>query len=169
MEKKGNIIIIIVLSILVILLGGYIIYDKVLSKNDVDNSVENNQIENNQIENNNSNNLEVVSEIPSDIYGTYYNNVKYGGEYTGEYFTLNPDGTAIVVHSTCSEGLSEPKTINYKFNIENDVLILNFDINSDSTFLANYTVYKGIYGYQFKHNNLSCTDKIDSYYVSKLD
>lgn len=161
MEKnnKGLYILLVILFLLVIILFGYVLYDKVLS-----NKVEDTPIEDKKVDLENRN-----IEIPSDIYGTYYNNVKYGGDYTGEYFILNSDGKAVVVFSTCSDGLFDPKEISYRIININESLVLELDVNNNNSFGHRYLISKDSNGYRFKAEIPGCSDEPDSYFVSKLD
>lgn len=104
MKKKGNIIIIVILSILVISLGGYVIYDKVLGNNNSTSSVDNDVYDN--IEEGNSvstegkilikrNGVINYETVPSDIVGKYVNK-----NDNNEYIQLNQDGTAEVKFET---------------------------------------------------------------------
>ena len=82
---KKNIIIII-LAVLVLCLGGYIVYDKVLIKDDVE------QKNDNEV----SNDDNIVKE---DLYGTYSWNKSYVNEYGNNMnlkvtLVINSDGTA---------------------------------------------------------------------------
>ena len=145
MEKsnKGLYIALVVLIVLLLILSGYIVYDKLLSNKNDTSSIENNVVE--DIEDND--NLEIVSEIPSDIYGTYYNNVKYENSYAGDYFTLKSDGYAEIAHCIDSSILF---TVKYKISYINDVLTLLIDTNNDGKYLEKYLVLKETDGYRFK-------------------
>ena len=161
MEKsnKGLYILLCVLIALLLILSGYIIYDKVLSKNDIDNPVENNEVD--------LGNRDI--EIPNDIYGTYYNNVKYGNNYSGEYIILNSDGMAEVKHCSCGDTPLKPFTAKYKVSYIDNILMLLIDANGDNQYNEKYLILEENESYRFKPIIMGCCDEHDSYYVSKLD
>ena len=103
MEKsnKGLYILLCVLIALLLILSGYIIYDKVLSKNDIDNSVERNDVENNG---NNNVNLD-------DIY-----NNKNSQE---EYIIFNVDKTATIKYATGGGPAQLIENIVYEISYDN--------------------------------------------------
>ena len=77
MEKKntGLIVLVIILSLLVVGLGGFIVYDKVLSNNEVENN-DNNEInndENNQVDNNDDINNYTDQELIDSVKMTKFN------------------------------------------------------------------------------------------------
>lgn len=71
MEKKntGLIVLIIILSLLVVGLGGFIVYDKVLSNNEVENN--NN---NNVVDDTNNSNKDLINSIGLDLYRLFTGN-----------------------------------------------------------------------------------------------
>lgn len=102
-KAKGFVIAIVVLTILVLALGGYIGYDKFLSKNvtetstteknsksetDVNNEIENSKNEENNKEDN-QNEAIVSNSNKAKCYGTYYVN----GNISDGVYILNKDGT----------------------------------------------------------------------------
>ena len=105
-NNNGLIALVIVLFLLVLGLGGYIVYDKILTNKEtpVENNVTNVDESNQEI---NQNNISLAN-----LYGTY----KYDYEYTNSYgnkvhlkleLTLNSDGTAIYSES---DGYAADKT-----------------------------------------------------------
>lgn len=103
MKNQPKNIIIVILIIVVLGLMGYIMYDKVLQDNNVDNSINNTPNEN---ESNNKESLNqeskgkiyikrdgvlTLEEVPTGIVGKYVNN-----EIKDDYFILDSDGTAVI-------------------------------------------------------------------------
>lgn len=100
MNNKNSKIIIIVLTLLVIGLSSFIVYDKVFSN-------DNQNINNNETESTNKENLSqdttgkiyikrdgiiALEEVPNDIVGKYANS-------EDDYFILNSDGTAMAINN----------------------------------------------------------------------
>lgn len=119
MENKNNktlIILIIVLALLVIGLGGYVIYDKLLSDNTVNENNLNNE-ENNQNDTNQENNLNEEG-IFSNWRGQHLEISEMGGIVpTGEVgdvlLTINPDYTfEIENNATIPGGIARGKLFN---------------------------------------------------------
>lgn len=113
MEKKniGLIVLIIVLSLLVVGLGGFIVYDKVLSNNEVDNK-ENTDL-NSYIENNDVNNFdENLNTIGLDLYKLFTGNgtgpFKWENEKVVNYVNVITHMTQNYFDSADDKGFSIP-------------------------------------------------------------
>ena len=90
MENKSKNIVIIVMTIIILLLGGYLVYDKIINKGENEKQQENKSEEKENIDN--------CAKVLPKCYGTYYgessgtyaNGISYNYKYT---YILKEDGT----------------------------------------------------------------------------
>ena len=92
-KKSGSVVAIVILAILVVILGGYIGYDKILSKNTVSSTGENTKNESNSSEETTSDTKAVDLINNGERVGTYSiymgKNSSGDGEYTLTLFSVN--------------------------------------------------------------------------------
>ena len=145
MNNKNLKIIVLVLTIIILGLTSYIIYDKVISKdngnivdktnndnNIVDENNNNDNIvdetNNNEIQNQDSsgkiyikrNGVIALEEVPSDIVGKYVNK-----EAKDDYFILNSDGTAMVNYPTGGNEMVTNNELTFQLTYTNsDIVVL---------------------------------------------
>ena len=155
-EEKGKNIIIGILALIIVVLAGLCVY-LLFIKND-DRVIDSK----NNIENKGNDTTSIDDNIVKNVYGTYYNS-----DYSEVYFTLNSNNTAIVVASTCSNGVFPSKTVAYKIVKENDKILLSIDINNNQKYESVYTGYETNGELRFKPNSLGCADGQDTYYGKK--
>ena len=99
MDKgRGSIIVITILATLLVVLGGYVVFDKLLSKDDTNSNINNNSSEKNEtnevsIEKEDETNIVISSKYCEGTY-TYNDNQPIGdGELHKQVYTLKKDGT----------------------------------------------------------------------------
>ena len=107
MEKKYKVLIIlvIILSLLVVGLGGFILYDKVLSNNEVENNI--NDTNNDRFEDNNTNDTNNNDENVSDddLFNQYKDKITNSIWYkTGTVFSFRNEKTTFSIGKYASDG-----------------------------------------------------------------
>ena len=156
-EKKNNVsfhIIIVALLVLIIAFGAYIAVSKMLDKNQHRQNIKDN-----------FNESLILDE--KDLLGTYRNS-----HHKGIVFTLKEGNKADIHTLTCSNNIdryASLKDVSYRFETQNNEVILYIDSNKDNSYYRVYVGTKDLNGnLKFKLKNPSCNEEDNTFYIKDV-